>query len=91
MKAMELPNAAGKRFFVTPGHFNNRQIVDVIRENLPDLASQLPPKDAAGGGFPKGGLFKIDNSRAVELLGLKFRTLQECVVDTIKSLQAVGA
>lgn len=36
-------------------------------------------------------IYKYDNSRAKEVLGIKFRTLKESVADTVKSLQVVGA
>lgn len=91
VKAMEIPEAGGKRIVVTAGHFSDREIVEIVRENFPELASQLPSKDAPGGDYPEGGMFKVDSSLAVNILGLHFRTLEECVVDTIRSLQAVEA
>lgn len=91
VRAIEEPSAAGKRFFATAGHYNNRQITEVIRKNFPEYAAQLPPVDAPGGDFPEGGLYEYDNSRTKELIGGKFRTLEESVVDTVKSLQSVGA
>ncbi len=90
VKAVELPAAANKRFFITAGYFSNREIVDIVREAYPDLASKLPAKDTKGGDYPSG-IYKYDNTRAVEVLGFKFRSLKESIVDTVKSLQAVGA
>lgn len=89
VKAIELPEAAGKRFFVTAGYMSNKDIADCIRENFPELKSQLPPEDSQS-DMPKD-VFKYDNSRSVEVLGLKYRSLNDCVKDTVKSLQAVGA
>lgn len=38
---------------------------------------------------PRVGIYNYDNSRAKEILGIRFRSLKESVVDTVKSLQAV--
>jgi len=92
VKAMELPKAANKRFFVTAGHFSHREIVEAISKNFPDLRKELPSEFKKGvDDYPEGEFYGYDNSRSKEILGLKFRTLEECVVDTVKSLQAVGA
>jgi nucleoside-diphosphate-sugar epimerase len=91
VKAMELPEAADKRFFVTAGYFTNKQICDIIRKHFPEYKDQLPTPETKGGDFPEGGVYKYNNSRAMEVLGLKWRTLEESIVDTVKSLQSVGA
>jgi nucleoside-diphosphate-sugar epimerase len=90
-KAMEVPEAGGKRFFVTAGYFSNKEIVEVIRKNFPEYENQLPGKDAKGGDYPEGGVYKYDNSRVKEVLGIKFRSLEESITDLVKSLKAVGA
>lgn len=90
VKAAELPGAANKRFFITAGYFSNKEIAEIIREAYPDLESKLPGKDTKGGEMPKE-IYKYDNARTVEVLGIKFRSLKESIVDTVKSLQAVGA
>lgn len=91
VKAMEEPQAAGKRFFITAGHFCNKEICEVIRDNFPEYKDQLPPKDAPGGRMPEGGLFKVDNSQSTKILGLKYRKIDEAIVDLVKSLKQVGA
>jgi nucleoside-diphosphate-sugar epimerase len=91
VKAIELPEAAGKRFFVTAGYFSNRELAEIIRKNFPEFERELPSKDVKGGDYPEGGLYKFDNSRTTEVLGIKFRGLEESVVDTVKSLKAVSA
>lgn len=91
VKAVELPEAANKRFYVTAGHFSNEEVADIMRDNFPELKNELPAKGTKGGEYPEEGIFKYDNSRVKEILGIEFRSLRECVVDTVKSLQAVGA
>ena len=89
VKAIELPEAAGKRFFITAGYMSNKDIADCIRRNFPELRSKLPPESSEN-DIPKD-VFRYDNSRSLNLLGLKYTSLDECVKDTVKSLQAVGA
>ena len=90
VKAIEVPEAAGKRFFVTAGYFSNKEIAEIIRKNFPEFEKELPGKDVKGGDYPEGGIYKYDNSQAVEVLGLKFKSLEESIVDTVKSLKDVG-
>lgn len=89
VRAIEVPEAAGKRFFVTAGYYSNKDIVEIIRENFHELDGKLVSKDSKSDMPEK--IFKIDNSRSKEVLGLKYRSLKECIVDTVKSLQEVGA
>ena len=94
VKAMEIPEAAGKRFFVTAGYFSNKEIAQIIRENFPDLKKTIVSADAEGGDYPEGGtksLYGYDNSRVKDVLGISFRSLKESVIDTVKSMQTVGA
>lgn len=91
VKAMEIPEAASKRFFITAGYFSNREISEIIRKNFPEYENELPGKDVKGGDYPKEGLYKYDNSRTVNVLGIKFRGLEESIVDLVKSLKSVGA
>ncbi len=51
VRAAERPSAAGKRFFVTAGYYSNREIADILREQLPDATSKIAAK---GGEFPQG-------------------------------------
>lgn len=48
VRAAELPEAGGKRFFITAGHYSNREIADVIKDGRPDLADQLPGDEVKG-------------------------------------------
>lgn len=34
-------------------------------------------------------VFQVDTKRSVEILGIRYRTLEACIVDTIKSFKAV--
>jgi nucleoside-diphosphate-sugar epimerase len=86
--AAEMPEAANKRFFIVAGRFSNKEIAEIVGDNFPDLAGNVPTGDALKpGDYPEQGTAKWNNSRAVNVLGLRFRSLKESVVDTVKSLQ----
>ena len=91
VKAAEVEAAGNKRFFITAGYFSNEEIADIIRDNCPQLSAKLPAKGVKGGEYPQGGVYKYDNSRSREVLGVKYRQLKESVLDTVKSLQEIGA
>ncbi|PSN60796.1 NADPH-dependent methylglyoxal reductase-like protein GRE2 [Corynespora cassiicola Philippines] len=85
--AMEKPGAAGKRFLVTGGYCSNREIVDIIHNSFPQYRHQLPPSSAKGGELPDP-VFKFDNQPSKEILGIEYKTFEECIVDTVKSFGA---
>lgn len=89
--AIEKEGAANKRFFITEGYFTNRAIAESIGKSFPELKDKLPTKYTPGGDYPEEGIYKIDNSRVKDVLGIHFRTFDESIKDTVKSLQAVGA
>lgn len=90
VKSMEVAEAANKRFFVTAGFFSNKEIAQIIKKNFSQYADDLPTDKTPGGDYPEA-FYKYDNKRVVEVLGIKFKTLEESITDTVKSLQSVGA
>ena len=88
VKAIEVPEAAGKRFFITAGHFDNKEVAEIVQKHFPEYASGLPAKLVSDKLDP---LYGYDNSRSKQVLGLNYRPLEETVVDTINSLKEVGA
>ena len=89
--AMEKDGAANKRFFITAGYFSNKEIAQIVAKDYPQYKDVLPTEKTPGGDYPEGGIYKYDNKRVQEVLGIKFRSLEESIKDTVKSLQAVGA
>ncbi|KAJ5968828.1 hypothetical protein N7501_005076 [Penicillium viridicatum] len=88
VRAIEVPEAGGERFFVTAGFFSNKELVDIARETHPQLESKLPPADTPG-DFPEH-IYEIDNTKSQKVLGLKYRPLKQTVSDAIDSILAVG-
>lgn len=90
--ASEKEEAANKRFFTVAGLFSNKEIAQIIRKEFPQY-KDLPSESTPGGDYPEGGakaIFKYNNKRSIEILGLKYRSLEQSVIDSIKSFQEVG-
>ncbi|KAF3808968.1 Ketoreductase azaE [Colletotrichum gloeosporioides] len=86
--AMEKEQAANQRFFITGGCCSNRQIIDIIRKNFPEYKSALPSKCTKGGELPDK-VYQVNNQKSINVLGLKYRSFEECVVDTVRSFGSV--
>ncbi|KAJ5938589.1 hypothetical protein N7466_001723 [Penicillium verhagenii] len=89
VKAIEIAEAGGQRFFVVAGYFSNKQAVDAIRETHPKLESKLPSPTTVD-DFPSN-IFEFDNSKSREVLGLKYRPFKQTISDTADSLLEAGA
>jgi len=91
--AFEKPEAANKRFFVTAGYYSNKDICQAIKKNFPKL-KDLPSDSTPGGDYPEGtpgkGMYGYNNKRSIDILGLKYRTLERSMIDCIKSFQKKG-
>ncbi|KAH8602368.1 dihydroflavonol-4-reductase [Bisporella sp. PMI_857] len=85
VRAIEVPEAAGRRFIAAEGPYNNQQIAKIIKEKFPGLAEKLPEKFE----IPPVQRLNIDTNPMTDVLGISFRSLEQCVVDTIDSLVAV--
>lgn len=88
IKAMEIPAAGGNRFFVISGNLCNADVATIIKSNFPNLVERLPTELKSD--LP-ADIFGHDNSRSKQILGIEYRPLEESVVDTVKSLLALGA
>lgn len=87
--AFEKPEAAGKRFFTTAGLFSNKEIVQILKKHFPQY-EDLPSDSTPGGDYPEGGLYTFDNSQSVNVLGLKYKSLEQSIVDSVQSFQKIG-
>lgn len=81
--AYEKEEAAGQRYLISTGNYSNQQFCDVIRKHFPELKDRVPEGTP---GAPLGEMYRTDNSKAKRELGLKFHTLEETVVDSVKNL-----
>ncbi|KAK1829719.1 hypothetical protein QBC39DRAFT_310349 [Podospora conica] len=92
VRAMEVPEAGGKRFYVVGGYFSNKKIAEIVRRRFGgELGGVLPSEEVVGGAeddFPEGH-WGFDNSRSRGVLGVEYRGLEESVVDTVRSILGV--
>ncbi|KAL8789689.1 MAG: hypothetical protein Q9195_006686 [Heterodermia aff. obscurata] len=85
---VEKPEASGLRFFLTAGPYSSRQLAEIIYQHFPQLRDKLPSGDELQDAeIPADGdIFGFDNSRSKEVLGLTYRSLEPCVVETVQSI-----
>ncbi|GAB7350515.1 hypothetical protein MBLNU459_g1108t1 [Dothideomycetes sp. NU459] len=83
LKAYEVKEAGGERFAVTSGKFQFEQICDVLREEFPEIKDKVPK---AVEGRQVLEMYTLSNEKAKKVLGIQFRSLEECIVDTARSL-----
>jgi hypothetical protein len=84
---MEIEEAANKRFFITAGYFNNRQVAEAIRKNYPEYRDELPTQRTPGGDFPEGGLLGYNNRQTIDILKIQFRSMETCIIDSVASFR----
>ncbi|KAH3671333.1 hypothetical protein OGAPHI_000556 [Ogataea philodendri] len=84
-QSLVVPEASNQRFMVSAGVFSNQEICDALREQLsPARAKKVPV------GTPNKILdpehFTTDSTKAIEVLGMSFRPVNEPVVDLVNQL-----
>ncbi|KAE8390787.1 NAD(P)-binding protein [Aspergillus alliaceus] len=88
VRAIEVSEAGGQRFFLVAGLYTNKDLADIIRETYPQLEDKLPPKDSPS-DLP-GDVYGYNNKKSIEVLGIQYRSLKDSVADTVKSLLEVA-
>lgn len=85
VRALELPQAGGKRFYLVAGHFSNKRLADVIGSTHPELKERLPKEEGMVDDLPEQ-VYGFDNRRSREVLGIEYRGLERSVRDTVESI-----
>lgn len=90
--AVDKPDASGKRLLLAE-HFDWQSAADAAREGLPQEARSRIPVGKPGSGRVEAlnNLYTVDGSKAVEVLGVRYRPMAETVVDTLKQFFEVEA
>lgn len=86
--AMTSLGASGKRILLVSGTITPQLVVNIIRDNFPELKGRVPEGNRAQ-VFPKGvDPTDWDVSRSREVFGetWSYRSLKESVVDTVKDI-----
>ncbi|KAF9698355.1 hypothetical protein EKO04_003890 [Ascochyta lentis] len=83
--AIEDEAFASERIFLTSSEqFCNKEILETIYDNFPELRDRLPARDTWKiAGYPEGGVYKVDASRARILIGKEFIPLKSTVIETV--------
>ncbi|KAF2669529.1 putative cinnamoyl-CoA reductase [Microthyrium microscopicum] len=84
LKAYESEEAANQRFIVCSGNYSYQKFVDIIRDKFPELRDSTPEGKA---NQPLPPVYTLDGSKAEKVLGIKYHTIEETVVDAVKSLK----
>ncbi|KAL2850622.1 hypothetical protein BJY01DRAFT_261408 [Aspergillus pseudoustus] len=85
LKAFQISEAGGQRFFIASGNFSYQQIADIMREEFPELRDRVPV-GTPGAGLGGVELYEVDSSKSKRILGIKYRSLKETVIDSARSL-----
>ncbi|KAF7517292.1 hypothetical protein PCG10_001307 [Penicillium crustosum] len=85
LRAYEVPEAGGERFFLCTGNFTYQQFVDALREKIPEIRDRVPVGNPGTGAVPET-VYTIDNSKSQKILGIQYHALEDTVVDAARSL-----
>lgn len=90
LRAYQVVEAGSERFFICKGNFTYQKFVDALRANLPDIKGRVPIGNPGAGEVPSD-VYTIDTSKSQRILGLKYRPLEETIVDAARSLLKIEA
>ncbi|CAI4061899.1 carbonyl reductase (NADPH-dependent) SKDI_07G2160 [Saccharomyces kudriavzevii IFO 1802] len=90
LAAFENPKCAGRRLFLCEDLFCSQDVVDVLNEEFPQLKGKIATGEPGSGpGYLAKNCCKCDNSETKRLLGFKFHSFKNCIVDTASQLLEV--
>lgn len=81
LKAYQLPEAGGQRFFIVQGNFSYQQVTDILREKVSEIKDRVPVGNP-GSGLGDVDLYGVDNSKSKKTLGINYHNLEQTVVDS---------
>ncbi|KAL4935564.1 hypothetical protein BDV06DRAFT_206733 [Aspergillus oleicola] len=90
LRAYQVAESGGERFFICKGNFTYQQFVDVLRANLPEIKDRVPVGVPETGEVPSD-VYTVDTSKSQKILGLKYRPMEETIVDAARSLLKLEA
>ncbi|PYH82077.1 putative NAD dependent epimerase/dehydratase [Aspergillus uvarum CBS 121591] len=90
LRAYQVAESGGERFFICKGNFTYQQFVDVLRANIPEIKDRVPIGNPGTGEVP-ADVYTVDTSKSQKILGLKYRPLEETIIDAARSLLKLEA
>lgn len=93
IKALDAPDASGKRFLLMAGYHSNKEIAQIIANLGPEYKEKLPSNlDAIESDIPgPEERYGFSNKRSIDILGISYTSLATSVKDTVESLLRLGA
>jgi nucleoside-diphosphate-sugar epimerase len=86
VRAIEVDEAGGKRFFASGGTYSNREVADILWKHFPALRHKLPGPEVKSGGYPAAGVSKCDTELSRKILGVEYMSLEDSIVSMAGSL-----
>ena len=82
LKSLECSTAGHERFLLTQSSYDTQEIADIISEKLPESRAPV--------GFPGRRIadthYSCDCSKAQQVLGLRFKSLEESLIPLARQL-----
>ncbi|WWD19049.1 hypothetical protein CI109_103507 [Kwoniella shandongensis] len=86
VRALTVPEAAGQRFIVGAGAFAGQDYVDILHKRFPELKNIPVGKPGTHDEIVKNSNI-FDGQKATKVLGIKYETLEDTVVEMAESLR----
>lgn len=86
LKAIEISEAGGERIIASTREIPAQRICDILRAKFPGELGERTPVGNPGTNDIAEGSYLVDNGKVVDLLGLKFRSDEECFVELARQL-----
>lgn len=103
VNALEYPEAKGKRYIISGFALENTQVFEILRQKYEPLGYNIPKNNIDAEGIKASGhgpsmrvlgflgkKFRIDNSRAINELGMKYRTAEESLIEQAEKQIELG-
>ncbi len=106
VRALETPDAGGRRLIAADGTLSFKQMGDILREAFPDRAAKIPTRilpawlvrliamadrNLASVIPDLGATPHAETGYVADLTGIRFRTARQAAVDAAKSLERIKA
>lgn len=84
-RALTVADAANQRFLCAARIATEKDMGDVMKQHFPECVSRI-----RGDLSDSPPAFQVDNGKSLRLLGVKYRSLEETIIDTVESLKGLG-
>ncbi|RDW62282.1 NAD(P)-binding protein-19 [Coleophoma cylindrospora] len=85
VKAATMPEASNQRFIICAGRISSQNICDLLREAFPELSERTPEGKKGDPGLSPTA-YTCSSQRAMDTLGIQFRSPKETFVELAKQL-----